>query len=279
MERLFLFFYQYRAFFIFLFLEFVCIWLIVSSNHYQRAQFFNSSGSLVANLNSFSFDISEYFSLRETNYELAEENAELRTRLEERPLTYPIILNTETDDTTITNRFDYVSAKVVNNSINRFTNFITINKGSNAGIEEGMAVISHAGAVGKVKATSAHYSVVTSILNIDVMVSAMIKRTGHFGSVQWDGRDPLYIHLKFIPRHVKPLVGDSVVTSGYNTVFPEDILIGSIEEIELGDASLFYDLKVKLSQDFQKLSYVDVVRSNLKAEQDSLELPFQKIEP
>lgn len=276
MERLFLFFYQNRAFFTFLLLEIICIWLIVSSNHYQSAQFFNSSNNMVAAINGFSHGVGEYFSLRRTNEDLARENAALRTALEKRTQLLYAVRAQGVADTTIVNRFEYVSAKVVNNSVDRVINFITIDRGSSSGIEEGMAVIGNSGAVGKIKATSEHYSVVTSLLNVDVMISAMIKRTEHFGTVQWDGKDPLFINLNYIPRHVRPVIGDSVVTSGYNAIFPEDIMIGTIEEIQLNDAAQFYDLKVRLSQDFQRLSYVAVVKSNLKVEQDSLELPFQE---
>jgi rod shape-determining protein MreC len=278
MERLFLFFFQYRAFFIFLSLEVLCAWLIVSSNHYQSAQFFNSSNTLVANLNRFSFGVREYFSLRETNLILSDENARLRTQLERSSQILPSS-QTIIADTTLTKRFEFVSAKVVNNSVDRFTNFLTIDKGSNAGIREGMAVISGSGAVGKVKATSRHYSVVTSVLNTDVMVSAMLKRTGHFGTVQWDGRDPQYVLLNYIPRHVKPEIGDSIVTSGYNAIFPPDIMIGTIEDKQLNDAALFYELRVKLSQDFRQLTFVAIVKSNLKAEQDSLENQVNEMNP
>ncbi|HEY8510628.1 MAG TPA: rod shape-determining protein MreC [Cyclobacteriaceae bacterium] len=278
MERLFLFFYENRAFFTFLLLEVICGWLIVSSNHYQSAQFFNSSNSLVAAINGFSHGVGEYFSLRKTNEALARENADLRTALErQNQLLYSVRAHGAAD-TTIINRFEFVSAKVVNNSVDRVINFITIDKGSSSGIEEGMAVIGNAGAVGKVKATSEHYSVVISMLNVDVMTSAMIKRTGHFGTVQWDGKDPLFVNLHYIPRHVRPVVGDTVVTSGYNAVFPEGIMIGTIDHIALNDADPFYELKVRLSQDFQRLSYVTVVKSYLKTEQDSLETPFLEVE-
>jgi rod shape-determining protein MreC len=110
-----------------------------------------------------------------------------------------------------------------------------------------------------------------SLLNIDMMVSASIKRTGHFGSIQWDGRDPEIVNLKFIPPHVKPVKGDTIVTSGYNAIFPEGIVIGVIDDVKLADAALFYELDVKLMQDFRKLSFVTVVKSQLKQEQDSLE--------
>jgi rod shape-determining protein MreC len=268
MERIVLFIYQYRAFFTFLVLELFCSWMIIENNQYQGAHFFNSANSFVASVNGFSQGVREYFSLREVNRVLAEENTSLRKKLEQQ--------NQESHaagvvDSVIIKRFDFVTAKVVNNSIDRFTNFITINKGKDEGIEPGMAVISPLGVVGKVKMTSNHFSVVTSVLNIDMMVSGVMKRTGYFGTIQWDGSNPDYTNLNFIPRHVEPVVGDSIVTSGYSGVFPEGILIGTIAKMEKTKETPFYDLKVKLSQDFRKLSYVAVVKSNLLHELDSLE--------
>ena len=267
MERLFLFIYHYRAFFTFLTLEFICAWMIIDNNRYQGAQFFNSSNGFVANMNTFSQGVREYFSLRDINATLAHENAYLRGRLEVRnqAANNPGIVT----DSALIKNYDFMSARVVNNSVDRVTNFLTIDKGQGDGIQPGMAVISPEGVVGKVRVASEHYAVVRSLLNIDMMVSASIKRTGHFGTVQWGGNNPDVVKLKFIPMHVKPVKGDTIVTSGYNAVFPEGILIGTIESIE--QKELFYDIDVKLTQDFRKISFVSVVRSHLKHEQDSLE--------
>ena len=103
------------------------------------------------------------------------------------------------------------------------------------------------------------------------MVSGLIQRTGHFGTIQWDGSDPANVDLKFIPRHVQPIIGDTVVTSGYSGIFPDGIMIGTIEKINLSEEAPFYDLSVKLAQDFSRLSYVVVIKSNLLHELDSLE--------
>jgi len=267
MERLFLFIYHYRAFFTFLTLEFICAWMIIDNNRYQGAQFFNSSNGFVANMNTFSQGVREYFSLRDINATLAHENAYLRGRLEAKnqARNNPGIVT----DSALIKNYDFVSARVVNNSVDRVTNFMTIDKGRGDGIQPGMAVISPEGVVGKVRVVSEHYAVVRSLLNIDMMVSASIKRTGHFGTVQWGGNDPDVVKFKFIPMHVKPVKGDTIVTSGYNAVFPEGILIGTIESVE--QKELFYDIDVKLTQDFRKISFVSVVRSHLKHEQDSLE--------
>jgi len=272
MERLFKFVYKYRAFFTFLLLELFCAWLVVENNQYQSTRYFNSSNQIAANIISTSQSIKEYFSLRDINTELASENASLRKKLDDRDQAIEQIGLSQLKNVAIVNRFEYISAKVINNSTNQYKNFITINKGIDNGLQPGMAVISMQGAIGKVKSVSNHYSVLISLLNIDDHVSSKIKRTGHFGTVQWDGIDPRLIDLRYIPRHVSPLVGDTIVTSGYNAVFPEGILIGVIKEVKLSEESPFHQIKVELAQDFGKLAFVEVVKSNLKVEQDSVEV-------
>lgn len=248
--------------------------MIIENNQYQGAHFFNSANSFVANVNGFSQGVREYFALREINAELAEENTILRRKLEQKNQS---VQSADMMDSSIIKRFDFVTAKVVNNSTARITNFITINKGNDEGIEPGMAVISPRGVVGKVKSTSNHFSVVMSALNIDLMISGVMKRTGYFGTIQWDGNNPDYINLNFIPRHVEPMMGDTIITSGYSGVFPEGILIGTIAEKQLEEGAPFHTLKVKLAQDFRKLSYVAVVKSNLLPELDSLEQRVPKM--
>jgi len=272
MERLLNFVYQYRAFFTFLLLELICAWMIVENNQYQSTKFFNSSNKLAANLIGVSQGVREYFSLRVINADLAEENAKLRTQLEKRNQSLYTLEVREIKDPAIINRFEYVSAKVVNNSTSLFKNYITINQGRNAGIEPGMAAISSDRVVGKVKSVSTHYAVLISLLNVDENVSSVIKRTQHFGTVKWDGTNPRIVNLMYVPRHVQPLVGDTIVTSGYNAIFPADVLVGVIKEVNLKEEALFYDIKVELAQDFGKLAFVEIVKSNLKHERDSLEI-------
>ncbi|MBL7847642.1 MAG: rod shape-determining protein MreC [Cyclobacteriaceae bacterium] len=267
MLRLLNFLYNYRAFLTFLFLEILCAWLWVGNSQYQNTRFFNSANRTVASIIRFSEGVREYVSLRDVNRELAEENAGLRTLVEQ--LTAQTDLLTTTPDTVL--HFDYVSARVINNSVAQFKNHITINRGMDMGLAPGMAVISTSGAVGKVKSVSEHFAVVTSLLNTDEQVSSVLKRTGNFGTAQWDGTDPRMINLLYIPRHVQPQPGDTVVTSGYNAVFPEGILVGIVREVDLKKEAQFYDVRVELAQDFRRLAYVKVVKSYLKGELDSLE--------
>jgi rod shape-determining protein MreC len=67
------------------------------------------------------------------------------------------------------------------------------------------------------------------------------------------------------------MVGDSVITSGYNAVFPSGIFIGKIKSFKLNNEAPFYDIKVELGVDFSNLAFVDIIKSRLKKERDSIE--------
>ena len=267
MQRLFNFFYEYRAFFTFLLLEVFCAWLLIKNNQYQSTRFFNSSNHLAANFIGFSQNAREYFSLRQINEEISRENAQLRMQVEQQNQSFQTP-STQKDSLV---RYDFVSAKVINNSVAQFRNYITINRGQDAGLEPGMAAISTFGAIGKVKSVSAHFAVLISILNIDEQVSSVLKRTSNFGTIQWDGTDTREVNLLYVPRHVEPQVGDTVVTSGFNAVFPPGVMVGIVRDVNLKKEALFYDIRVELVQDFRRLSFVKIVKSKLKSELDSLE--------
>ena len=271
MERLLKFIYEYRAFFTFLFFELTCAWLIVENNQFQSTAYFNSSNRTAASVLGFSQGVREYFSLSTINKDLAEENAILRTALEQRNQRIFAEQIPEIKDPLIGNRFEYLGAKVVSNSTQFYKNYITVDKGKLDGIAPGMAAISISGAVGKVKTVSDHFSVLISLLHTDEMVSCVVKQKDYFGTAQWDGADARFTNLRYIPRHANPSVGDTVVTSGYNAIFPKGVLVGVIRSASLNEESPFWEIKIALAQDFSKLSFVELVKSNLKHERDSLE--------
>ena len=269
MQRLLNFILQNRAFFTFIALELLCAWLIVRNNSYHGARFFNSSNAIAAHVLSVSQNVNDYLHLKVVNRELAIENARLRKLLEKKT-------SSLTKDSILVQRYDFVSAKVVNNSVSMFKNFITIDQGGDDDILPGMAVINSNKAIGKVKAVSSNFAVIISLLNTDEYVSATIKRTENFGTVRWDGNDPRFTTLQFIPRHVNPIPGDSVVTSGYNSIFPAGILIGVVSRAHL-PANGPWEIQVELAQDFTKLQHVEVIRSLRKKEIDSLQNIFTEI--
>ena len=271
MQTLFLFLYKYRAFALFLALELLCTWLIIQNNRYQSAAFFNSANYVAASVTEAANEVESYLFLKEDNASLAAENAVLRQQLQEMEQRMAIPYNRASVAREVAQQYNYEAARVINNSTNRFKNFLTLNKGREDGIMPGMGVIGTHGVVGKVKSVSDHYSVVISLLHTNLYVSATINGSNAFGSVHWNGANPQEANLEFIARHHSVNVGDTVLTSSYNAVFPYGIPVGVISEVNLPENATYYDIKVDLATDFSSIPYVYVIKNNLLNEKDSLE--------
>ncbi len=264
MRKLLEFLYERRELAIFIAFEFLSIWLIINYNQRYNATFLNSSNALAAEIDQVSNNISDYFKLVTINERVMAENAMLQVQIrsmKERADTFEDSIN----------HYEILGAKVINNSFLRSTNFITIAAGTKESIVPGMGVISSNGIVGQVKSVSRNYATIYSLLHPNILVSSKIKRTGTKCTVQWDQKDYLTSEIKFIPRHIRVNIGDTIVSSGYNSVFPEGLFIGYIEEFNLEDHMTFYYAKLKLSTDFTSLSYVYVIKNELKHEKDSIE--------
>ncbi len=261
--------------FLFLILQFIAFWMLVLNNNYQNSTVFNSSNFFVGNMYASIQNINEYFHLKEINKELSEQNAKLQSAnissfVKVYGSTYQI------RDTSYHQSYNYTAAKVVNTSTNKRQNYITLDKGSLNGIKAEMGVISAQGVVGIVKNVSTNFSSVMSILHDKYKLSAKIKKSGYYGSLVWEGNNYREAQLKDIPNHVKLTVGDTVVTTGFSTIFPENILIGTIKEFNLPEGDNFYNITVTFSIDFKNLSHVFVVRSLLKEEKLKLETVSQQ---
>lgn len=275
MRNLFRFLTKNSFVFLFLICEFFAFWMIIANNNYQNSKFFNSSNFLVGNFYASVNSINDYFHLKEVNKELAEQNAKLQANnISSFVKVYGRIF--EINDTAYHQTYMYSSAKVVNNSTNKRQNYITIDKGDLNGVAAEMGVISAQGVVGIVKNVSKNFGSVMSILHDKNKLSAKIKKSGYYGSLVWEGNNYREAQLKDIPNHVKLVVGDTVVTTGYSSIFPENILIGTVQEFDLPEGNNFYNITVRFAVDFKNLSHVYVVRSLQKAEKEKLETESQK---
>ena len=264
MQRLLDFLYQRREIAVFLGLEILCIWLLINYNNRYNATFFNSSNQAIASIAQTSDNVSDYFSLGEMNEKLMEENTRLQQELQSLRTEKYSLLDT-------IDQFNVIGAKVVNNTFNRSQNFITISAGRKDSIEVGMGVISAMGVVGQVKSVTKNFASIYSLLHPKLLVSSKIKRTKTKCTVQWDQETYDKASVKYVPRHINLMEGDTIVTSGFNSVFPENIPVGIVDEIYLEDYMTFYEAKIKLATDFTSLFQVFVIRDLFKPEKDSLE--------
>ncbi len=271
MRSFLLFLHKYRAFLVFILLETAAFFLVVQNSNYNRATFFNSTNYVVGSLLETSSNIENYFSLTRTNQQLSNENARLRAKY------LALLAKLEENDKvdTISN-FAFINSKIVNNNVFLLNNTLTINSGSNQGLKPGMGVIGNNGIVGKVKRVGTNYSTVVSVLDVDVKISAEIKNKINLCTVQWDGKSPEYAKVLYVPRHYNLAVGDTVVTSGFNAIYPIGIPIGIISKLTLPEDASFFDIQIKLINDFTSLSLVEVVLNKDLPQIDSLTQTVQE---
>lgn len=252
--------YRHHVVLVFVALEIVSLVLVFSRNDFQRSVFMTSSNHLSGNVYEYYSGVMNYFNLASSNRQLANENARLRLLLHnvlpDSAVSKNLPLPTEIETPS---PYTFQSARVINNSVTRQYNYITIDKGRKDGIRPDMGVIAAGGAVGVVAFVSESYATVISLLNPRWNISARLLRNSYFGSLSWDGADYRYARLTEIPFHVDLLVGDSITTSGFSTIFPEGIMLGFVDDFSREGGDNFYSIKVRLSVDFKSLVWVDVV--------------------
>ena len=274
MRNLIVFIWKNYFFFLFIALESVAFYLIIRNNRFQNAGFFNSSNAVTGNVYQSYSNVTDYLYLKKDNELLAAQVARFKTLSSGSFIT---LKNNELaiNDSVYKQKYTYNYAKVINNSINKRNNFLTLNAGSLQHIEPEMAVIAAGGVVGIVKDVSENYCSVMSLLNKNTMISCKLKKSGYLGSVVWAGGDPTTARLDDVPKHAVINVGDTVITSGASPIFPEGVMVGFIKNFELREGDNFYFAEVSLSTDFGRLSYVYVVKNLMKEEQRNLEKASQ----
>jgi rod shape-determining protein MreC len=278
---------RYFNFFLFLLLEVICIVLVFRNNDFQKTAYLNSANSISARLYNRYNNVQYYFHLKATNDSLVNENARLHNMLRSSfdSVTLDNIVHTDTVRTYSTDtvrkvvdiqlrRYLYHAAKVVNNTVTNPVNYITIHRGSANGIKPNMGVIGPSGVVGIVRSVSENYAVIISLLSKgrNFGFSARLNHSREMGTVRWYGGEAGYALMEDVPKSVRLVKGDTVVTSGYSALFPENIPIGYVESYSLPDkSSTSYSIKIKLATNFYNLQYVYVIDNMLKDEQKSLE--------
>lgn len=266
---------KYNHWFLFLLLEVTSFVLLFRFNHYQQSVYFTSANGVAGKVYEVSGGISSYFHLKTINEDLLDRNMWLEQRvaflentLKEKNMDSVRLYSVER---LVPDEYRIFKANVIKNSLNKSDNYITLDRGEADGIRPEMGVVDANGVVGIVYKTSPHYSVVISLLNGKSSISCKIVGSDYFGYLKWEGGDSRFAYLKDLPRHAEFNLGDTVVTSGYSTVFPEGVIVGTVDDMSDSHDGLSYLLKIKLATDFGKVGNVRVISRNGQEEQKALE--------
>ncbi len=261
MRTLILFFWKNRFFTLFLILEVVSLLLLVKSYSYQHSLAFNTVNDFTGSLYNLSSNITDYFTLKTQNRQLAEENERLKNLL---PPAGAAAVDSVTGNDTA---FHYLSAKVISNSVNKKNNYIMVDKGLSDGVEKEMAVVSANGLAGVVIGVSQHYALIMSMLHKNANISARIKKNNQLVRVIWGTDDYRFGIVEDIPSHLVLQQGDTVVTSGNSLIFPPGIVIGTVEKYFPDQQKSLTHATLRFSTDFNSLYWVYLVKNNNREEE------------
>ncbi|MCS5551366.1 MAG: rod shape-determining protein MreC [Gammaproteobacteria bacterium] len=262
MRNLFAFLYRHHVFFVFILLEIIAMGMLIQSHYYQASRFASSSNAWSGQILEQFRNSTDYLSLKKMNHLLAEENALLKNRAQESVGQIAPLKK---------GQYEYISAKIIKNSYNKRNNYLTINKGSVHGIENGMGVCVNDGVIGIIRDVTQHYATIMSVLNKNTVISTRFAKSNYFGELHWDGKSHQFAQLHSIEKYVDVSIGDSLITNSFSSIFPEGISLGTINRFQRDETENFYTIEVDLGVDFSNIDYVYVIKDMLKEERLKLE--------
>ncbi|MEO1513837.1 MAG: rod shape-determining protein MreC [Bacteroidota bacterium] len=256
---------------LFLLLEALCMVLVVQFSKKHNEILFSSASNISGYFYKQFDEVAKFYSLSSVADTLARENARIYNQLDQSKLVRSPWQDTMGRQPEQLPWYTYLPAQVRSNSINAHSNTILIDIGKKHGVSSGMGVVSSNGIVGIVRNARENFSSVMSVLHKESRISVKLLKNGYFGFLIWDGSNPLKASLIDVPKHAGFQPGDTIVTSGYSTLFPEGIMVGTVEESRIEPGSNSWDIDIKLSNDLANIKYVYVIDNLLKEEIQELE--------
>jgi rod shape-determining protein MreC len=268
MQQIFNFVIRNKTFLLFLLLFSIALALTIQSHSYHRSKFINSANELTGGVYGTFNSIDQYFNLKDENTLLAEENKRLREQLFN--LSNPAD-SSYIDTTDTKRRYRVITAEVYKNSYSLRNNYLTLNKGEKDNVKQDFGVITSNGVIGIIDNTSQNYSRALSILNKYSRINAKLKSTNHIGSLTWNGKTPEFTQLTDVSKFAPVKVGDTIVTGGESSIFPENIGIGIIDSFKTDIGGDTYTIEVRLFNDMTSIGTVYIVENLDKSEIKTLE--------
>ena len=257
-----------HVFFLFIILELISIQIIIDKKFLQKSQFNNIALQLKGYIFTKEMNIHDYFNLKDANNQLLNQNQLLVNEIISIKKNNKLIYQ---NDTSLNLDTKLIQAHILKNSWNKKRNFMTLNVGKNDSIRKNMGVMTGYSLIGIVNNVSDNFCTVINIINIDLMISAKVKKSGYYGSLIWEGEDDSILNLIDIPKNSHCSIGDTIVTSGYSNIFPEGINIGVIQNITADNNTNFLNISISILTDFKKIKYAYVISKQDNLDRDEIE--------
>jgi rod shape-determining protein MreC len=243
--------------------------LSVNSRHYTSfglervaISFVSPFQELITRTIRFTKDIwQHYFAL----VTVARENQILKVELNQASENSNLWHETELANARLRNLLDFqkniaeqiVAAEVIGKDPSAWFKTVIIDKGKADGLTKGLPVVMPQGIAGQVIETANHYSKVMLIIDRNSAVDALVQRTRARGIIKGESTDQC--RLDYVLRKKDVRIGDIIVSSGSDGVYPKGLRIGRVSEVIEHDADIFHEVFITPFVDFEKLEEVLVV--------------------
>lgn len=268
MRSIYYLFSRFHVLILFVLLEIFALTLVFKSNKYQEVRFLNTSNSFAGKVLGYANSFYSFINLGKNNTILLEENVKLKEQIKFQNI---YKLDSSLPKYSEQYVFEYIPAKIVNNSINKSVNYITLNKGTKDGVEKGLGVISSNGVVGVITNVSESFSLVMSVISIKSLIGIRHKNSNALGNLRWNGSDPNMLQVDNISKTLPVKINDTIVTAGFSSLFPPNIVVAKVKNLKPKVSSSFYEINVQLTNNINSLGYVYIVKNSKKKEIDKLE--------
>jgi rod shape-determining protein MreC len=265
MQQIFKFIEKYKYFLLFLILESFALFFTIQNHSYHRSKFINSANNITGGIYRQMSSINDFFYLKKENRLLSKENIHLKNLLSLSPYDLDSVVSEQIDTVNFYQKYKYYRGKIISNNYTKRNNFLTINRGEKHGITSIMGVVNSYGIIGVTNSVSKHNATVMSILHKDSHTNVKLKNNDHYGSLIWNGKDYRTVQLVDLPRQTQVVIGDTIITGGKSSIFPEGILVGTIKDFEK-QGNDFQLINIELFNDMSALSNINII-SNLEQEE------------
>ena len=256
-----------KHFLFFILLLCISLALTIQSHRYHKSKFISAANDVTGGLYESVNHINEFINLDTYNERLLKENARLRKELSNYSFHSAASDLKEVP-------YDFIPAKLIENSFHKKNNILVINKGAKHGITTDMGVITTNGIVGVIESVGENFSTVLSVLHVQSQINVQLKKTNHIGSLIWDGESPFKVQLEDVTKVAPIKVNDTIVTGNYS-IFPQGISVGQVIKAELDQTQNYFDVDVALFNDMSNIGYVYVVKNKALKEVNQLLNPNQ----
>ena len=270
MQQILSFFFKNKNTLLFLLLELIAVIFTIQTHSFHKSKFVNSANFITGGIYNKINNVKEFILLKKENIRLAEENVELKTLLKLQGISDSTISTTVIDTINYHQKYSYIAAKVINNEYRNSNNYLTLNRGASNGVRSDLGIINSKGIIGITKSVSNRYATVLSVLNVNYQINVKLVRSHHFGSLSWDSKDYRTVQLLYLPIQASIKIGDTIITGGKSTIFPEGIPVGTIKSFNTNNNN-YENISVTLFNDMSAISYVEIIDNLDKKEIKNLE--------